>query len=84
MSNDETSARDQLLAEINEFLRTHQMNETRFGALAVNDPALLLKMRRGRGLTFKTIDRVRAFIRTYKPDGKQRPKTRDRAVEHAA
>lgn len=68
------STRDTLLAEIAEFRKRTGMPETRFGDLAVNDPALILKIKRGRNVTIDMADRLREFMRSYRSkDGKPRP-----------
>jgi hypothetical protein len=54
---------DELLAEIEAFLRTRKMAETTFGFRAVNDGKFVGRLRAGGNLTVSTITRVRDFIR---------------------
>lgn len=67
------TAREKLLAEIDEFCEKHNMRETAFGIKAVNDPALVSDMRyHGRSVRIDTADKLRAFMASYKPE--RRPK----------
>lgn len=54
-----------LIAEIDEFLVRERMPATRFGRLAVNDTHLVQDLRGGRSIGALTIDRVRAFMKSY-------------------
>ena len=53
---------DQLLAEIEAFLRCRRMNEHTFGRLAVNDGKFIARIRGGGGVTLRTASRVRKFM----------------------
>lgn len=53
-----------LLAEIEEYLRTHKVAETTFGKLAVNDGKFVSRLRTGANMTLATVDRVRGFLRS--------------------
>jgi predicted transcriptional regulator len=66
------SNRDDLVAEIEAFLARTGMTESQFGVEAVNNPALMHYLYRGRDLRLTTVERLREFMRTYKP----RPKTK--------
>ena len=61
------SIRDEVLAEIEAFLRTSRMTHTRFGFEVCNDPAFVARLRGGRDLKATAIDKVRAYIRNYRP-----------------
>ena len=61
--------REELLIEIAEFLsRTDvRMTESTFGRFAVNDGKLVPRLRKGGGLTLETAEKIRSFIRNYRP-----------------
>ncbi len=54
---------DQLMSEIDAFLRDTGMAPTRFGVEAVSDPTLLTKLGKGRTITLARADRIRSYIR---------------------
>jgi phosphopantothenoylcysteine decarboxylase/phosphopantothenate--cysteine ligase len=56
------SAAKTLLAEIDVFLAWSGLTPTKFGIAAVNDGHLVANLRRGRSVTLKTADRVRAYM----------------------
>jgi hypothetical protein len=58
-----------LLKEIDAFLnrRDVSMTETGFGLAVMNDGKFLAELRAGRRTLTDTADRVRAFIKAYKP-----------------
>lgn len=59
---DELSA---FVAEIEAFLDANKMKPTQFGKAALGDPNFVRDLReKGRAPSFKTADRVRAFIRS--------------------
>lgn len=58
--------RQQLIAEIEEFLRDRDMAETTFGLRAVNDGKFVGRLRAGKGVEIDTVDRVRAYIAEQK------------------
>lgn len=72
------STREQLLQEIDAFLSQTGMTKSVFGTLAANDDKFVERVRGGSGFTVRTLDRVRKFMREYRPpvpkDGKSRPK----------
>lgn len=51
-----------LLHEITRFCVEHGLSPSRFGKLAVNDPALTLKLERGRTLSVELDGRVRLWM----------------------
>ena len=58
-------AMDELQTFINEietYCRDHSMAESTFGRVAVNDGKFVGRLRSGRGVTIKTIERVRGFM----------------------
>ena len=67
------STRDDLLAEIEKFLRDIGMSATRFGEASMNDRALVKRLREGRDLRSETIDRIRAFMAKERAAKRARP-----------
>lgn len=63
---------DELLAEIRTFLAAHDMSPTAFGLQAVNDGHFVHDLEGGAGITARRIDRVRRFMREYRPTGSKR------------
>ncbi len=51
-----------LVADIEKYCRDHEIAETTFGRLAVNDGKFVGRLRAGRGVTTRTIERVRTFL----------------------
>ena len=68
------NANDKIRAEIKDFLKRTGIGPTRFGVLAVDDKTLMSRLKTGKGVSFETAERIRAFIRGYKPPA--RPKKR--------
>lgn len=60
-----TTRSQALLAEIDNFLKLTGMKPTNFGKKAINDPALMIKLRRGRRLYEETEARVRRYMAVY-------------------
>lgn len=58
----------QLLDEIEAFLKASGMSATAFGTQALNDPAFVQDLRDGRDPKLSTADRIREFMRTWKPE----------------
>ena len=76
-----TSSHDILLAEVEDFLKRHDMAPTTFGTLAANDMKLVSELRDGRDIRLSTADRIRRFMREYTPP---RPKPRLSPYQPAA
>lgn len=53
----------ELLGEILAFIAGNPMSESTFGVRAINDGKLVGRLRSGAGLTVRTIERVRSFMR---------------------
>jgi hypothetical protein len=51
-----------ILAEVEEFLRTSGMGPSYFGKLAVGNSEIVRKLRDGRPILTSTAERLRAFI----------------------
>jgi hypothetical protein len=72
------STREELLSEIDAFLRRHDMAPTRLGKEALRDPSFVMRLRDMRsdrgGPRSDTIDRIRQWMREYRPP--VRPKHR--------
>ncbi len=68
--------RELALQEIDAFLDEHKMTDTTLGRLAVNDGHAVFDLRNGGNLTLGRVEKLRAFMRDYRPstDGKSRPK----------
>ena len=66
---------EKLVAEIERFLKRTGMSPSRFSADAVGQRSLMIRLRRGEGVTLATVDRLRKFMREYnvkkKPSGKR-------------
>lgn len=58
----------QLKSDIEAFCAAHSMNASTFSKLATGDPAFWFKFSRGRVPKLDTYDKVRAFMRDYKPE----------------
>jgi hypothetical protein len=56
-----------LLNEIEQFLADHQMAATTFGNRACGDLHAVRRLRQGLGLTVRRAERLRQFMREYKP-----------------
>lgn len=54
--------RDEFLQEIEAFLRAHAMSAGRFGVLAMNDSGFVHRIRDGKDVRLKTMDKVRDFM----------------------
>ena len=70
------STRATFLEEIEKFMARHGMNPTTFSILCRNDPAFVLRMKRGRNPHADTMDEVRRFMKEYRAPNKARPKSR--------
>ena len=64
--------RDRLLSEIEAFLHAKGLAASAFGRLAANDTALVMRLRDGSDVTTRTVDRLRQFMRDYRPEKPQR------------
>lgn len=58
---------EKLIAEIEAYCAKHDMAETTFGRLAVNDGKLVGRLRAGRSITLKTLDTINAFLAAPRP-----------------
>ena len=56
-----------LVKEIEAFCRKAGLAETTFGRQAVNDGKLMGRLREGKGITLKTMERARSYIANYAP-----------------
>ena len=56
---------EQFRKEIEDFLSDSDMDPTRFGRLAMNDPNFVFDLRENRSPTATTMDKVRLWISTY-------------------
>ena len=63
-----TATAEQVLGEIREFCRATQTAESTFGRLVVNDGKLVSRLRDGARITTGTLDKVRAYLTSHRPD----------------
>lgn len=70
------STHQQLLAEIEAFLKRHDVRPTTFGLRAVNDAKLVANLRSGADVTTRTLDRVRTYMRSFEGNGGNHPSRR--------
>lgn len=77
------SIRDQLLEEIDRFMRRTGMPKTKLALAAVRDPAWVTRLQNGElDPRIGTVEEIRAFMATYKPEGQKapvRPRSRPRS-----
>lgn len=62
-----TKILDELRTEVEAFLRVSGMPHTTFGINVAGDPSLVTRLRSGRDFRASAIDRIRAYIRNYRP-----------------
>jgi hypothetical protein len=62
MDTQNTDFNADLLAEIAAFCAKHRLSPTKFGALAVQDPAFVTTLKRGRDMGRKLERRMRVFM----------------------
>lgn len=60
-----TCLHEELLADVDEFLRANDIASTSFGVCAVNDGKFVPRLRAGANMRLSTLSRVRDFIRTH-------------------
>lgn len=61
------SSETKLLAAIKRFLAETGMSQTTFGQESIGERGLVVRLEAGRSVTLKTADRIRAFMREWKP-----------------
>lgn len=77
--------RDEILAEIDEFLKREGVKESVFGLKCMNDKSFLRRLRRpGVGLRSQTVDHVRDWMKNYGKPKRSRPKSAARRESVAA
>jgi hypothetical protein len=54
---------NELLRDIDDFVRKTGMAETAFGRLAANDGKLVARLRGGSGVTTRTVEKIRSYLR---------------------
>ena len=54
-----------LIDDIAAFIETHELSESQFGVLALNDKNLIPDMRDGRDMRMSTVAKLRAFMDSY-------------------
>ena len=74
------STREQLIKDIEAFIKRHGLSDAEFGILALNDSSFVLRVKRGMSPTLDRYDRVRRFMDEYKsPLGRRRAESRSAA-----
>jgi len=62
------STRDQIAADIEAFLKRTGMPPATFGRRAMSDPMFVFELRGGkRDMRSRTVDKLRAFMKSYRP-----------------
>lgn len=75
---------EQLLSEIEAFLKRTGMAATTFGLEACKDAHAVRRLREGYGLTIRRADQMRGFMQAYRPFPPKRPKGNGRRNEPRA
>src|SRR5690348_7236180 len=70
---------EEILGEIRDYCRATQTAESTFGRLVVNDGKLVSRLRDGAKITTGTLDKVRAYLVSHRPDA---PATNGSALAH--
>ena len=78
------STREDLLNEIETFLTDTGMSATRFGDEAINDRALVMRLRAGRDLKLATVDKIRAFMAKQRAGDGRKPRSKSTPAQAAA
>lgn len=66
--NDECA---KLLKEITAHQKTHPISDSYFGLMSASNPRMIDRLRAGSGVTPRTIDRVREYIRNREGSAEQ-------------
>ena len=74
------TTKDRLLAELLKFCADFGMSESTFGVMAMNDPSLINKMRKGRSVRLDTADRLKEFMADYRKRQKKAMQTESAAA----
>lgn len=74
------SERDKLLNEIEQFQAISGVSDTAFGAEALNDPNWIFRLRRGADPKMGTVDKVRRYMREWRPTKSPKSRAPARAV----
>lgn len=59
---------ERFLADIEAFLVAKRLDATAFGRLAMNDPTFVFRLRKGRQVSLRTMDRAKTFMESYVSD----------------
>ena len=69
--------REQFVADVESFLLRHGMPQTSLGLKALNDGSFVTRLREGHDVRTRTMDRVRAYMRSMDDSlGAPRPRPR--------
>lgn len=55
--------REQLVDKIDRFLEVNGLSASEFGRMALNDSGFVKRLRDGKDVRLKTVDKIEAFIR---------------------
>lgn len=66
------STNETLIADIEAFLERFAMPPTQFGLRAIGDAKLVSELKEGRDLRTSTVERIRNFMRDYRPPNPKR------------
>lgn len=72
--------REKLLHDIEAFIARAAMSPTKFGLLAMNDPALMKRLRAGGDVRTLTAHRIRTFIKDWRPPANPKHRASARAA----
>ena len=78
------STREDLLNEIETFLKETGMSATRFGDDAMGDRPLVMRLRAGRDVKLATVDKIRAFMAKHRVGGGRKPRSKSTPAQAAA
>lgn len=70
------STREQVVAEIERFLRDTGISKTRFGLESVGNDLIVDQMRAGKNPRIDTVDKIRSYMQDKRAELKARPKKR--------
>ena len=76
--------RERLLKDIETFIAEHDIPASIFGREALSDTAFVSRLRAGGDVRSRTIDRVRKFMRDYRPKKRKRRSARPTVAAEAA
>ena len=76
--------RDEILKEIEAFLKDTGMSPTAFGEKAMRDRTLMISLRAGRNMTIRTLEKLQRFMADERGKVKRKPRPTRLRAEVAA